>query len=155
MRYMARLLDLTRKTVLSLLRIRSRGACMIVFDEEGRVVLVRLTYGSPSWKLPGGGVKHSETFREAALREAREEIGVSLTPSSEVALHGLFLKTYRRWHDDVAVFVATSCDVAPTESWEISAVERFDPQDLPADVDPATRRRIEEWLTGGDVPDRW
>jgi 8-oxo-dGTP pyrophosphatase MutT (NUDIX family) len=59
-------------------RPRHRGAkCVITRGDE--VLLVRHTYGpSEQWDLPGGGVKRRERPREAARREAREELGVDL-----------------------------------------------------------------------------
>lgn len=34
------------------------------------------------WAFPGGKVDNGELFREAALREAREEIGINAVPAS-------------------------------------------------------------------------
>lgn len=31
------------------------GAAAVVFDEAGRVLLVRHSYGKQNWELPGGG----------------------------------------------------------------------------------------------------
>ena len=54
------------------------GCCIIGRDAAGRVLLVRHSYGSPVWALPGGGMKKGEDAQAAALRELREELGCSL-----------------------------------------------------------------------------
>ena len=60
----------------------ARGRVVIV--EEGRVALIERVRGGRRYFLfPGGGVEGDESPAEAAVREAREELGV------EVALEGL------------------------------------------------------------------
>lgn len=51
--------------------------CVLTRDDQ--VLLVRHTYGPETrWELPGGGVKRNEEPRDAARREAREELGLDL-----------------------------------------------------------------------------
>jgi 8-oxo-dGTP pyrophosphatase MutT (NUDIX family) len=49
----------------------------LVFDEEGRVLLIRARdlRNQPVWTLPKGTLTKGETSAEAALREVREETG--------------------------------------------------------------------------------
>jgi 8-oxo-dGTP diphosphatase len=50
-----------------------------VLRHEGRVLLVRHTYGDRRlWEFPGGGIRKGEEPLAAARREAREELGVDL-----------------------------------------------------------------------------
>jgi 8-oxo-dGTP diphosphatase len=51
------------------------GAAAVVFDEEGRVLLVKENYGKHRWSLPGGAIEAGETPEEAAVREANERNG--------------------------------------------------------------------------------
>lgn len=51
--------------------------CVVEF--EGRVLLIRNSYGPMDWDLPGGGVKRGERPEAAARREVWEEVGLSLT----------------------------------------------------------------------------
>lgn len=53
------------------------GAACIVVSEDGAILLVRHSY-RPGWGLPGGLIGRHEEPREAALREAREEVGLDL-----------------------------------------------------------------------------
>ena len=45
---------------------------------QRRVLLVRHTYGSRGWDLPGGSMKRGEAPVNAARREMHEELGVTI-----------------------------------------------------------------------------
>jgi 8-oxo-dGTP pyrophosphatase MutT (NUDIX family) len=49
-----------------------------VLTEGDQVLLVRHTYGSRAWDLPGGSVKSGESPADAATREMQEELGVQV-----------------------------------------------------------------------------
>jgi ADP-ribose pyrophosphatase YjhB (NUDIX family) len=51
---------------------------MILTRADGCVLLVHENYGRRRWSLPGGVVELGETPWEAAVREAREEVGVEV-----------------------------------------------------------------------------
>jgi ADP-ribose pyrophosphatase YjhB (NUDIX family) len=53
------------------------GAFVTLFDDDGRVLLVRRR-DFPVWNLPGGQVERNETPWQAAVREAREETGLEI-----------------------------------------------------------------------------
>ena len=54
-------------------------AYVILFDEKAaRVLLVKNWLSLKRWSLPGGGLKNSESHLQAAQREVREEINLSL-----------------------------------------------------------------------------
>jgi 8-oxo-dGTP diphosphatase len=52
------------------------GAAAVIFDGDGRVLLVHHSYGRRGWELPGGGRKPKESLEQAVFREVREELGV-------------------------------------------------------------------------------
>lgn len=58
-------------------RPRTRGVKCVLTDED-RVLLVRHSYGSRGWDLPGGSVKSGEAPADAARREMQEELGVDI-----------------------------------------------------------------------------
>lgn len=51
--------------------------CLVEY--EGRVLLIRNSYGPMKWELPGGAVKRGELPEAAVRREVREEVGLSLS----------------------------------------------------------------------------
>jgi ADP-ribose pyrophosphatase YjhB (NUDIX family) len=53
---------------------------------EGRVLLVRRTYGWGRWGLPGGFADHGERLDEAAVREVWEETGVEARVESLIGV---------------------------------------------------------------------
>jgi 8-oxo-dGTP diphosphatase len=62
------------------------GAGAWVYDEDGRVLLVR-NEGAPGWSDPGGKREPEEGFQEAARREVREETGVEVSITGLLELH--------------------------------------------------------------------
>jgi len=55
-----------------------RSSRLIVRDAAERILLFRYAQwsGGTFWATPGGGVEIDETFEQAALREASEELGI-------------------------------------------------------------------------------
>ena len=59
-------------------RPQTRGVKCVVREGDA-VVFVRHAYGDRRlWELPGGGIRRGEEPRDAAAREAREELGLDL-----------------------------------------------------------------------------
>lgn len=148
-------LDVTRKKLFSWLRMRTLGSSVLAVDDDDRVVLVRHTYGDRRWRLPGGGVRRGETFRQAALREVGEEIGLRPRDDAEVTLLGVYFRRRGNWVDHIAVHVVRRWDQVETKNWEIAETRRFPVGDLPSDISPAALRRISEWLGGEHPSEDW
>lgn len=59
-------------------------ALAIIEDEQGRFLITRRAldkrWAAGLWEVPGGGVLAGETPLQGALREVREEVGLSLQP---------------------------------------------------------------------------
>ena len=51
---------------------------VIVYRDDGDILLVRSRFSRQEWALPGGGVKHNESYEQAAVREVLEEIGLKI-----------------------------------------------------------------------------
>ena len=53
------------------------GSGLVFTDDQGRILLVEPTY-KKNWEVPGGMVELGETPRDAARREALEELGIEV-----------------------------------------------------------------------------
>lgn len=70
---MLRVVHALRKGWWTLRRPQLTGCRVLALDPAGRILLVRHSYGSGRWMLPGGGLKRGEDPLAAGLRELREE----------------------------------------------------------------------------------
>lgn len=119
----------------------------VILIRAGRVVLVEHWYKQGVWTLPGGGVKKGETPEETAKREVFEETGFTVHSfDGEVG-------TYRGRmgkNDSVKVFYTENftggLKIMPNS--EIMVRGLFDLNDLPENISPANRRRIEACVRG-------
>lgn len=50
----------------------------VIFNQQQQVLLVRATYGSCNWGLPGGALEPGETIHQALERECLEELGLKV-----------------------------------------------------------------------------
>ena len=51
---------------------------VIVYRDDGDILLVKNRFSRQEWALPGGGVNRNESYEQAAVREALEEIGLKI-----------------------------------------------------------------------------
>lgn len=54
----------------SLIRVTLKA---VILDKEGRILVVK-EHGRDWWDIPGGGIEHGETIKEALARELFEEV---------------------------------------------------------------------------------
>jgi ADP-ribose pyrophosphatase YjhB (NUDIX family) len=55
------------------------GSGDVIFDDKRRVLLVKHSYGKLNWEIPGGCSEPNESVIETAIREVKEETGLSVS----------------------------------------------------------------------------
>lgn len=96
---------------------------------EGSRILLISTQSGRRWQLPKGHIEEGETAEQAALREVREETGVTgrvMAPLSEVE-YWFVEKGARRVHKRVDYFLLgyVSGSAADFDALEVSGAEWF------------------------------
>lgn len=128
------------------------GACAILDDADGRVLLVRHTY-RPGWHLPGGGIGAGEAPADGILRELREEIGFIRGAAPE--LKGLFTRRIGWVTNLVALYRVRDAEIAFRPNLEIREIVYADPAAPPPETTAATRQRLAEHLGQVAQSSRW
>ena len=134
-------LQLFRKAWWRLARPKTFGVRAVVFDEAGRLVLVRHGYEKGLY-LPGGGMKGGEAPDAAIRRELAEEIGAAAL--ADLRLFATYSSNREGKRDTIRLFIARGACLETCFDPEITEVVRCDPDAPPADLSPATRRRLAE-----------
>ena len=116
-----------------------RGVCAIIEDGEGRVLLVRHTYGSRRWALPGGGCGAGEAPEAAVRREIREELSLEL---AEVRLMSTAEETVSGAPHTAYIYAACAVGEPIADRREIAEARWFARDALPGDTGQITRRRL-------------
>jgi 8-oxo-dGTP pyrophosphatase MutT (NUDIX family) len=115
----------------------------VLMISNGKVLLVRHTYRQ-AWFLPGGGVKRGETVEAAVRREAAEECGARL---GTLQFLGLYTDFVDFKSDHITLFFTSEFELQPTLNREIARVAFFPLDQLPSEMNPGSRRRIEAYIT--------
>jgi 8-oxo-dGTP pyrophosphatase MutT (NUDIX family) len=122
------------------------GAAAVILDTQGRVLLVKHSYGPLNWELPGGGAEQGESIVETALREVLEETGLHV-----VAQHttGIYYDTETDMLHFAFLCQSRDTTLVPRfEAEEISASAFWSPTALPRPISDFTVRRIADAMAG-------
>ena len=100
-----------------------KGAGCLVIGQEGRILLGKRA-DSGQWATPGGHVEEMEDYKDAALRELREEAGiVGKDPSELISGH------YHGY--DSRTFLITAFKGKVKGNGELMSLQWFFPHELP------------------------
>ena len=138
-RLLYRVAHRARRSWWSIRRPRRSSVVVAAFDGQGRVLLVRHSYGPPVWSLPGGGIDRGEDPARAAEREIREELGCGLADLTTIDAGEERIAGSR---DMLHIFGARVVGEPRPDMREIVAVGLFDPEDLPEPCGRRSRERI-------------
>jgi len=59
-------------------------AASVLITHQDKVLLVRSNTTGEMWAFPGGKQENNETFKQAARREIKEELGIDIEPEIEL-----------------------------------------------------------------------
>jgi ADP-ribose pyrophosphatase YjhB (NUDIX family) len=127
------------------------GVAAIIQDGDGRILLQQRS-DNGLWGLPGGSVEIGESVRDAIVREVREESGLTVEVIRLVGIYSDPTTQIVRYPDgNVVHYISTffacrilggtlqTCD-------ETLALKYFEPANLPDDLVPMHRIRIQDAL---------
>ncbi len=130
---------------------KSVGARALVIH-EGKVLLVKHRYTS-GWFTIGGAVDSGETPIDTVQRELAEEVGIRcVTPPKLISV---YLNVREKRDDYILFYLVEHFEKKEIHSWEILAEAWFDLNNLPSDISPATKRRIDEYSGQRIIDERW
>jgi 8-oxo-dGTP diphosphatase len=94
---------------------KRRTARVLLLDEAGRVLLIRLVVLRPCgdftfWLTPGGEIEPGETEAEAARRELNEELGLLLPVEGPVYTEPTRFEHQGEMRDNLDSFFLGHCD---------------------------------------------
>jgi len=108
-----------------------------------RVVLVKHSY-QDAWYLPGGGVKRGESLEQAIRREATEECGATI---QKIRFLGIYTNIAEYKSDHTSLFLGEDFTLEEKDDHEIDQVALFSFQELPENISPGSRRKIEAYIS--------
>lgn len=143
-----RLAHRLRKVWWRIAKPRLVGCRVLAFDADGRLLLVRHSYGSGKWMTPGGGIARGEDPAAAGARELQEETGCTLDRVRKVArveepLSGATNVVY--------IIAGRSQGTPKPNGHEIVEAQFFAPDALPQDMPPRLRVDLPGWVAAYDV----
>lgn len=110
-------------------RPRTYGVKCVV-EYNGKLLLIRNSYGVHGWTFPGGGVKRNESSEQAAIREVKEEVGLDISNPLKI---GEYQSNYEHKRDTVYCFLAkVSKPNVTIDANEIAQAQWFLPNEIPA-----------------------
>jgi 8-oxo-dGTP diphosphatase len=121
--------------------------------ENGRVLLQRRS-DNGYWNLPGGGLELGESLAQACLREVREETGLEIEIVRLIGVYSAPEMTTMRYPDGRVIQYVTGlfeCRVTGGKlelDHESTALDWFDPLELPTPFSPNHIPRIRDALAG-------
>ena len=124
-------------------RPRIRGVRILAFDTEGRVLLVRHSYGSGNWMLPGGGLGRGEDPVAGAVRELAEEVGCKF---EHARLVEVLEEPLSGANNHVHLVTGRTSDTALGDRREVIAAQFFAPGDWPIDLSVSHRGELDDWI---------
>jgi 8-oxo-dGTP diphosphatase len=125
--------------------LKPLGAAAVIMDGEGRVLLVKHSYGRLNWEIPGGLAELGESATENAVREVREETGLEV---EALRLAGIYYEPGNDMHHFIFLCAKRDPTAVPVpDASEITELGYFSPDNLPRPISDFTVLRIRDALS--------
>lgn len=125
----------------------------VIFEnKKGEILLVRRARPPKKgwWDLPGGFVGYNESFEEGAIREIKEELGVSVSRLRYINSHyNLYLYKGVYYHTLCVNFYVVLPDQVLTPKDDVASIRFFPKNKIPFRriAFAAVKKGIEEYLS--------
>lgn len=132
-------------------RFTLRAAAYLIVLKDDKVLLLRRSktgWRDGEYTLPAGHVDGNETIRAELCREAREEIGITITPADLQFAHVMHQRDSHEYID--FYFVAKTWSGKPTncEPEKCDDLRWAAPTDLPENVIPNVKQALKAYAAG-------
>jgi len=101
-------------------KLRQATLCFLIKNDEILLAMKKRGFGQGKWNGVGGKQNDEEEIGLTAVRETREEIGVTPKNLEKVALLNFYFPHNSNWNQQVVVYLAKDWDGEPTESDEMA-----------------------------------
>jgi 8-oxo-dGTP pyrophosphatase MutT (NUDIX family) len=125
---------------------RVRGVRVLAIDPYGRVLLIRHSYGSAGWMLPGGGLAGDEDVALGGCREVLEETAVAVADPIVLGRTDAPDSIHESW-----LVAGWSADDPVPDGREIVAAGWFALDRLPDPIAPWLAAQIAERITAAQA----
>lgn len=130
---------------------KTLGARALVIQGD-ELLLVKHTY-IDGWHTVGGCVDLGESPVEAVKRELCEEVGLKVREEPE--LMGIYHYPGTKGDDYIVMYVVKSFSFVAANSPEIAEWRWFKIDELPQDISPSTKKRLQEFMREQPISDKW
>lgn len=129
-----------------------------VIIENDIKILMQLRTDNKKWGLPGGSVEIGEKVEETAIREVKEETGLSIC-LNDLKLFGVFSGENQHYiypngdevHNIATVFTTSMYSgELQIDNTETSSLKFFEVDKLPIEISPPDIRVIEKYIRTND-----
>ena len=131
-------------------------AAFVIFRKHGKVAFLlreNTNWMNGKYGLPAGKVEPGESATAAAIREAREEVGVTINPHDLQHLLSVYRTSSnygedRPWVDIIFEATAWQGDLHNAEPHKHAELAWFDPANLPENITPYAQFFLDQIAAG-------
>jgi len=97
----------------------------VILEKNGKIVIIKRGHKpfKGRWALPGGHIRCYESALKAAVREAKEETGLTCKLKFLTYYNEIFPK--QKWHAVVSIFTGKCSGTLKKRKWEIQDIGWF------------------------------